>query len=89
MPQEESPSLEAAKPGRKKRILVGVAAIVLLAGGTAIGTTLPDPKSSEAYVAMSGEKKAAESERDSVKSSYDSVKSKYDTLQNKGHRTRD
>lgn len=75
-------SLEKPKPPRKKRGLMAVTAVLLLAGGIGIGTTLPDPKSSDAYAALAGEKAAAEFERDSVKSDYDSVKSKYDTLQN-------
>ena len=56
--------------------------MALLAGATAVGTTLPDPKSSDAYAALAGEKASVESERDSAKSSYESMKSKYDTLQN-------
>ena len=77
----KSPSGQA-KPARKRRIFAAVAVVALLAGATAIGTTLPDPKSSDAYAALAGEKASVESERDSAESSYDSMKSKYDTLQN-------
>jgi hypothetical protein len=59
-----------------------VAVLALVAGAVAVGTALPDPKSSDAYAALAGEKSAVEGERDSAKSSYDSLKSKYDTLQN-------
>jgi hypothetical protein len=76
------PSTVRVKPGRKKRIFTAVAVLALLAGAAAVGTTLPDPKSSEAYVALAGEKASAESERDAAKSSYESMKAKYDTLQN-------
>ncbi|MEC5179482.1 hypothetical protein [Arthrobacter sp. CG_A4] len=79
---EARPASEKAKPGRKRRIFTVAAAVALLAGATAVGTTLPDPKSSDAYVALAGEKSAVESDRDSAKSSYESMKSKYDTLQN-------
>lgn len=79
---EAQPAREQAKPGRKRRIIAAVAAIALLAGATAVGTTLPDPKASDAYAALVGEKATVESERDSAKSSYESMKSKHDTLQN-------
>ena len=79
---EGESSSSQTKPARKRRIFAAVAVVALLAGATAIGTTLPDPKSSEAYVALAGEKASVESERDSAKSSYESMKSKYDTLQN-------
>jgi len=80
--EEAQPASEKGKPGRKRRIFAAVAALALLAGAAAVGTTLPDPKSSEAYAALAGEKASVESERDSAKSSYESMKSKYDTLQN-------
>lgn len=80
--QVSEPSPVAAKPVRKKRVLPAVAVLALLAGALGIGTTLPDPKSSDAYVALAGEKASVESDRDSAKSSYESLKSKYDTLQN-------
>ena len=79
---EARPAKEKAKPGRKRRIFAAVAVLALLAGATAVGTTLPDPKSSDAYAALAGEKASVESERDSAKSSYESMKSKYDTLEN-------
>lgn len=79
---EATSSAGQAKPARKRRIFAGVAVVALLAGATAIGTTLPDPKSSDAYAALAGEKASVESERDSAKSRYASMKSKYDTLQN-------
>ncbi|MCB5275858.1 hypothetical protein BJG92_03412 [Arthrobacter sp. SO5] len=79
---EARPAQDQAKQARRKRVLPVVAVLALLVGALGIGTTLPDPKSSKAYVALAGEKAAAESDRDSVKSDYDSMKSKYDTLQN-------
>lgn len=81
-PEEAQPANEKGKPGRKRRIFATVAILALLAGSAAVGTTLPDPKSSEAYAALVGEKASVESERDSAKSNYESMKSKYDTLQN-------
>ena len=80
--EEARPAKEKAKPGRKRRTFTAVAVLALLAGATAVGTTLPDPKSSEAYAALAGEKASVESERDSAKSSYESMKSKYDALEN-------
>lgn len=82
VPEETQPASEKGKPGRKRAIVAAVAVLALLAGATAVGTTLPDPQSSEAYVALAGEKASVESERDAAKSSYESMKSKYDTLQN-------
>lgn len=72
---------EKAKPGRKKRTLVAVMALALTAGGTAVGTALPDPRSSDVYVELAGAKTAVESERDTARSSYESMKLKYDELQ--------
>lgn len=72
---------EKAKPGRKKRTLVAVMALALMAGGTAVGTALPDPRSSDVYVELAGAKTAVESERDTARSSYESMKLKYDELQ--------
>ncbi|WP_426978236.1 hypothetical protein ACQCSU_03150 [Pseudarthrobacter sp. O4] len=80
--EEAQPAREKAKPGRKRRIFAAVAVLALLVGALGIGTTLPDPKSSDAYVALAGEKASVESDRDSAKSSYESMKSKYDTFQN-------
>ena len=72
----------AAKPRRKKRILVAGAAVVLFAGGVAAGTVLPDPTASPAYKSLAGEKSTVERERDEALTSYAAVKGKYDTLQN-------
>ncbi|GAB5079652.1 coiled-coil domain-containing protein [Arthrobacter sp. AD-310] len=66
---------------RGKRALGGLLVGVLLAGGTAFGTTLPDPTTSEAYRSVADAKAGAESERDSLRSDYDSLKSDYVTLQ--------
>lgn len=79
---EAPPPSGGAKPGRKRRIIATVAAVALLVGATAVGTTLPDPKASDAYAALAAEKASVESERDSAMSSYESMKSKHDTLQN-------
>ena len=59
-----------------------VAAGVVFAGGTALGTTLPEPKDSAAYKSLADEKSTVEIERDAALSSYASVKGKYDTLEN-------
>ncbi|MDQ0869168.1 hypothetical protein QFZ70_001641 [Arthrobacter sp. V1I9] len=79
---EAQPGGGKAKPGRTRRVFTAVAVVGLLVGATAVGTTLPDPKSSDAYRALAGEKATVESDRDSAKSNYESMKSKYDTLQN-------
>ncbi|MGY3379450.1 hypothetical protein ACVWYS_001407 [Arthrobacter sp. TE12231] len=80
--EEARPAKEKARPGRKRRTFAAVAVLALLAGATAVGSTLPDPKSSDAYAALAGEKASVESERDTAKSSYESMKSKFDTLEN-------
>ncbi|HEY8701039.1 MAG TPA: hypothetical protein VIM08_08770, partial [Arthrobacter sp.] len=77
----EEQTAPAAKSSRKKRTLLATAAVVLLAGGVAFGTVLPDPKTSEAYKALADEKGRVEIERDAALSSYASVKGKYDSLQ--------
>lgn len=79
---EAKSSSGQAKPARKRRIFAAIGIVTLLAGATAIGTTLPDPKSSAAYAGLAADKASIESERDSAESSYASMKSKYDTLQN-------
>jgi hypothetical protein len=71
----------AAKSSRKKRALLATAAVVLLAGGVAFGTVLPDPKTSQAYTALADEEGTVEMERDAALSSYASMKGKYDSLQ--------
>ena len=75
------PAEGPAKPRRTKRILAAVAVVALLAGAAAFGSTLPDPKDSEAYAALSAEKTSAEAERDAVKSDYETLQSKYDALE--------
>lgn len=69
------------RPSGKRRVLGVLVAVALLAGGTALGTTLPDPKASDAYRALADARAGAESERDSIRSDYDSLKSDYGTLQ--------
>ncbi|MCO4261941.1 hypothetical protein NG697_03165 [Pseudarthrobacter sp. MDT3-26] len=78
---EEQPA-PAAKSSRNRGSLLATAAVVvLLAGGVAFGTVLPDPKTSDAYTALVDEKATVEIERDAALSSYASVKGKYDSLQ--------
>ncbi|WP_018762347.1 hypothetical protein [Arthrobacter sp. 135MFCol5.1] len=77
----ETPA-QVAKRDRKKPALLAAAAVVLLAGGTALGTALPDPKESTAYKSLAGQKSTVETERDAALSSYASLKGKYDTLEN-------
>ena len=74
-------SRQQAKSSRKKSVLLAGAAVVLFAGGIAFGTALPDPKTSEAYKSLAGEKSTVEIERDAALSSYASLKGKYDTLE--------
>lgn len=88
MPSEETavetgpgPTAKVTRPGRKKRILLASAAVVLLAGGVTLGTALPDPKASEAYVSLANEKSTVEIERDAALSSYATLKGKFDTLE--------
>ncbi|MDQ0863761.1 hypothetical protein [Arthrobacter globiformis] len=80
-PNPDGAGKSQRRAGRGKRALGVLFAGVLLAGGTAFGTTLPDPKSSEAYRSVADAKAGAESERDSLRSDYDSLKSDYETLQ--------
>ncbi|QDW29980.1 hypothetical protein FFF93_009520 [Arthrobacter sp. KBS0702] len=77
----DAPAAEPRKPRRTKRILAAVAAVAILAGAAAFGSTLPDPKASDAYATLAGEKASVESERDSAKSDFASLKTKYDSLE--------
>jgi hypothetical protein len=81
-PPAVNPPATQPKTGRKNRVLAVVAAVVLLASATAVGTTIPDPKASDAYASLTAEKASVEGERDSAKSSYSALKTKYDTLEN-------
>lgn len=72
----------AVKFHRKRRILTAGVAVVLFVSGTAVGTTLPDPRQSHAYISLASEKAAVEALRDAALASHASVKGKYDTLQN-------
>ncbi|WP_306969229.1 hypothetical protein [Arthrobacter oryzae] len=73
---------QASEHGRKKPVLLAAAAVLLFAGGTALGTVLPDPTESTAYKSLAGEKSTVETERDAALSSYASLKGKYDSLEN-------
>ncbi|KRE46002.1 hypothetical protein ASG92_11220 [Arthrobacter sp. Soil736] len=76
-----APGSAPRRPGGKKRALGVLVAVALLAGGTALGTTLPDPKASDAYRSLADARAGAESERDTLRSDYDSLKSDYEALQ--------
>jgi hypothetical protein len=76
-----APDPAPRRPGRKKRVLSVLLAGALLVGGAAVGTTLPDPKASDAYRSLADARAGAESELDSIRSDYDSLKSDYETLQ--------
>lgn len=73
----------AERPKRRggKRALGTVAAVALLAGAAVFGSGLPDPKASDAYAALAGEKATAESLRDSARSDYGTLKTRYDSLE--------
>lgn len=81
-PSADMESAAPGKPGRKKRIATVLVAVALLGGAAAVGSALPDPKASDAYVALAGEKSSLDGELASAKSSYASLKSKYDALEN-------
>lgn len=82
----DEPATAGSKPrkkrGKGKWIAVSVAAAVLLVGGGAAGYSLPDPKASDAYVALDQQKSATEAERESARSDYSGLKTKYDALLN-------
>lgn len=77
----EAPAAEPRKPRGIKRILAAAAAAALVAGAAVFGSTLPDPKASEAYAALSAEKSSTEAERDTARSDYEALQSKYDALE--------
>lgn len=79
-PVNASPVLIAAPPGeagpvRRKLAWYSVAgaAAVLLLGGIVVGTTIPDPKKSSAYVAV-------QSEKDGVSGQLSSLQGRFDNL---------
>ena len=63
-------------PAVESGVLGVLAAVVLLAGGTTLGTTLPDPEVQRRVLALADEKASVESERDSVRSDYDSIETR-------------
>jgi hypothetical protein len=72
---------QTSKRGRKLALLAA-AGVVVFAGGTALGTVLPEPKESAAYRSLVDEKSTVEIERDAALTSYASLRGKYDTLEN-------
>ncbi|GAA1346964.1 hypothetical protein [Arthrobacter roseus] len=73
--------------GRTNWIAGGVAGMVLLGSGIALGTTLPDPTASEQYSALSAdmadleaERADLESEKAAVESDYTELEGEHDTL---------
>lgn len=69
-----------SRRGRKFALVVA-AGVVVFAGATALGTTLPGPKDSTAYKSLADEKSTIEIARDAALASYTSAKGKYDTLE--------
>ncbi|MDJ0355465.1 hypothetical protein [Paenarthrobacter sp. PH39-S1] len=85
LPDEETDVSEhqAGKvPGRwtvKWTAGIGVA-VLLFAGGAVAGYSMPDPKTSAAYVALDKEKSAAEQDRDSARADHGRVNVLYSAL---------
>ncbi|MET3811765.1 hypothetical protein [Arthrobacter sp. UYEF3] len=77
----DAPGAEPRKPRRTKRVLAAVAVAALVAGAAAFGSTLPDPKASEVYTSLAGEKASVESDRDAAKTDFGALKTKYDALE--------
>lgn len=67
--------------GGKRRLAIALSAAALFAGGTWLGSTLPDPTASDQYVALDGAKTAVESDLKSLQSEYESLNAKYITLE--------
>lgn len=65
---------------RVRPILGGLAALALVGGGMAIGSTLPDQTASDAYRQLNAQKSSVQSERDDLKADYGSLTKKYDAV---------
>lgn len=65
---------------KTKWIALGVAAAVLFGGGAAVGTTLPDPRASDAYVALDAHAETVEVELDAAENDYAVLEEDHETL---------
>lgn len=80
LPAKPKKAPKVGKPGKGKRIVLAIAAVVLFGGGIASGMAIEDPTASEEYTALAAEKASVESARDGLQSDYDGLKTEYDTL---------
>ncbi len=74
------PRPDRFRPGRRKLLALGLATAILLCGGTALGTTLPDPTRSVQYLSLGESKATVVWERDTLQSEYAGLQSRYSTL---------
>lgn len=58
---------------KSRWLAIGITGIVLLGGGTALGSTVNDPTSSAEYAALQSAKASAESDRDGLQTDYDEL----------------
>lgn len=65
---------------RTTRIAAGVLGVGLFGGGIALGTVLPDPKSSDDYLSLALQSEELEAERDSLQSRYSDMKTGFEKL---------
>ncbi|THJ67456.1 hypothetical protein E8P82_04995 [Arthrobacter echini] len=64
----------------KARILGALAALALLGGAVGLGTTLPDPTTSDAYLELEDDRDELRAERDELQAEYNAVEGQYDAV---------
>lgn len=65
---------------KTKWVALGVAGAMFFGGGAAVGTTLPDPKASDAYVALAADVESVEAELGATENDYTALEEDYETL---------
>ncbi|TYC98640.1 hypothetical protein FQ377_10025 [Arthrobacter echini] len=75
---------QEAGPVRRTRskglILGALAALALLGGAVGLGTTLPDPTMSDAYLELEDDRDELRAERDGLQAEYNAVEGQYDAV---------
>ncbi|MBP2412273.1 hypothetical protein JOF48_001072 [Arthrobacter stackebrandtii] len=77
----KKPAAGSKRRWKSKVLAGGLAAVALFGGGTFLGTTLPDPATSDAYVQLASEKSSVEQDLENSRVSFRKLDEKYADLQ--------